>query len=144
MLALAQGGALTSQSIDAPGNTYSMNYTKSLLFIEDGSYLGKIASLYNLTGSQWGVMGEIGSWPGQPWLWFYAMWYNVPLWSNIGTDILAVATVIPVVLFFLLIPFIPGVRSLPRVVRVYRRIWKPYYQQYGKSTEPISATASKK
>ncbi|MFN8500211.1 MAG: hypothetical protein U0641_20345 [Anaerolineae bacterium] len=135
MLKLAQTGGLTSQSIDAPGNTYSMNYTKSLLYIEDGDYLGAIAEKYNLTGKQWGVMGEIGNWPGQPWLWFYTMWYNVPLWSNIGTDILAVATVVPVVLFFLLIPFIPGVRSLPRGLRVYRRIWRSYYQKYGKSTK---------
>ncbi|MFN8485786.1 MAG: hypothetical protein U0768_22325 [Anaerolineae bacterium] len=135
MLKLAQTGGLTSQSIDAPGQAYSMNYTKSLLFIEDGNYLGDIAAKYNLKGAQWGVMGEIGSWPGQPWLWFYAMWYNVPLWSNIGTDILAVATVLPVVLFVFLIPFIPGVHSLPRVLRVYRRIWKPYYKNYGKSSK---------
>ena len=35
-----------------------------------------------LTGSQWGVMNETGSYPGQPWLWLYTLWYQVPGWTN--------------------------------------------------------------
>lgn len=134
MLAMAQSGALTSQSIDAASNAYSTDNTKSLLYIEDSNYLGDIATYYGLTGPQWGVMNEIGSWPGQPWLWWYAMWYNVPGWSKIGTDILAVATAVPFIAIFFFLPLIPGLRSLPRWLRIYKLIWRPYYKKYGRTT----------
>jgi hypothetical protein len=133
MLALARSGALNAQSIDAASNTYSTNNTRSLLYIEDGSYLGDIASYYNLQGSQWGVMNEIGSWPGQPWLWWYAGFYNFPGWNTIGTDILAVVSALVFVLILLLLPFIPGLRNLPRWIPIYRIIWRSYYRKYGSS-----------
>ena len=45
----------------------------------------------NLTGEQWGVMNETGSYPGQPWLWLYTLWYQVPGWSNSANiDMIAV------------------------------------------------------
>jgi hypothetical protein len=135
-LALAQSGTLTSQSIDASADGYSTDNTKSLLYMADGDYFGKIANKYLLQGPQWGVTNELGSWPGQPWLWFYTMFYNIPGWSSIGTDILAVASVAVLVVFFLLIPYIPGVRSLPRIVPLYRLIWRPYYRNYGTSRRP--------
>jgi hypothetical protein len=131
MLMLAQSGALDSQSINAPGNTYSMNYTKSLLFQSDGNYLTNIANYYNMKGEQWGVMNEIGSWPGQPWLWAYDMWYNTPPWSNNGSDILAIAMFGLVIAIVFFLPFIPGLRSIPRAIRLYRLIWRPYYEKYG-------------
>ena len=34
-------------------------------------------------GEQWGVMNETGSYPGQPWLWLYTLWYQVPGWSQL-------------------------------------------------------------
>ncbi len=139
MLALAQGGALTSQTIDDPERGYSSNYTKSLLYIADGNYLGDIANKYNLQGEQWGVMNEIGSWPGQPWLWWYTMWYNVPFWSKNGSDILAVATALPVIALVLFLPFIPGLRSLPRGLRLYKRMWHAYYLKYGSSPETAAS-----
>jgi len=141
-LALAQSGTLTSQSIDAPGDTYSTDNTKSLLYMEDGDYLGKIANKYLLQGPQWGVTNELGSWPGQPWLWFYTMFYNIPGWSSIGTDILAVVSVIVLLAFFLLVPYIPGVRSLPRGLRLYKLIWRPYYRRYGRSDPGTRGTRS--
>ncbi|MCL5236730.1 MAG: hypothetical protein M1353_02635 [Nitrospirae bacterium] len=132
MLALAQSGALDSQSINAPGNTYSMNYSKALLYQADGNYLGDIATYYHLQGNQWGMMNQIGSWPGQPWLWSYTMWYNLPPWSNVGTDILATAMFGLVMLVVFFLPFIPGLRSLPRGLRLYRLAWRPYYKKYGR------------
>jgi hypothetical protein len=134
MLNLAQSGALNSQSINAPGSTYSMTYTKSLLFQSDGKYLTNIANYYNMKGEQWGVMNEIGSWPGQPWLWAYDMWYNTPPWSNVGSDILAIAMFSLVIAIVVFLPFIPGLRSIPRAIRVYRLIWRPYYKKYGTSS----------
>jgi hypothetical protein len=133
MLAMARSGALNAQSIDGPGNTYHTNNTKSLLYIEDGSYLGDLASYYNLNGDQWGVMKEIGSWPGQPWLWWYAGFYNFPGWNTIGTDIFAVASAGVFVLILLLVPFIPGLRNLPRWIPIYKIIWRSYYRRYSKT-----------
>lgn len=133
MLAMAKSGALNAQSIDSPDSTYHTNNTKSLLYIEDGSYLGDIASYYNLQGGQYGVMNEIGSWPGQPWLWWYGGFYNFPGWNTIGTDILAVVSALVFVLILLLVPFIPGVRNLPRWLPIYRIIWRSYYRRYGKA-----------
>jgi hypothetical protein len=74
MLAMAQSGALDAQSINSPGAFYSMNYTKSLLYTGDSKYLSVIANNCHMLGDQWGIMNEIGSWPGQPWLWFYTCW----------------------------------------------------------------------
>jgi hypothetical protein len=129
MLTAARSGALDGQLIDAPGKAYSMGYTKSLLFIADGNYLGNIASKYALQGGQWGVMNEIGSWPGQPWLWFYTLFYQVPPWSTVGTDIVVIATVTPLILLVMFLPFLPGLRSIPRWIGVYRLIWRDYYKR---------------
>jgi hypothetical protein len=131
MLTAARSGALDAQLVNAPGRFYSMDNTKALLFIADGNYLGQLASKYALQGSQWGVMNEIGSWPGQPWLWFYTLFYQVPPWSTVGTDIVVIATVTPLFLVLIFLPFIPGLRSLPRVLGIYRLVWRSYYRKHG-------------
>jgi hypothetical protein len=131
MLTAARSGALDAQLVNAKGRFFSMDNTKALLFVADGSYLGQLASKYALQGNQWGVMNEIGSWPGQPWLWFYTFFYQVPPWSTIGSDIVVIATVTPLFLVLALLPFIPGLRSLPRGLRLYRLVWRPYYRKYG-------------
>ena len=76
-------------------------------------------------------MNEVGSWPGQPWLSAYALLYQIPPWKNVGTDIIVIVTVIPLFLILLFLPFIPGLRSLPRRLGVYRLIWRSYYRDYG-------------
>lgn len=133
MLAAAQSGVLNAQTIDKGNNLYSTDNTGSLLYVADGNYLGDIATYYNLQGPQWGVMNEIGSWPGQPWLWWYSMFYNIPGWSSIGTDILAVASALPFVAIFIFLPFIPGLRNIPRWIPLHRLIWHSYYGTYGSS-----------
>jgi len=45
--------------------------------VRAGALAGKATAL-SLTGSQWGVMNETGSYPGQPWRWLYTLWYQVP------------------------------------------------------------------
>ena len=57
---------------------YTTDFTKTLLFISDGSYLADIADKQHLSGSQWGMMNETGSYPGQAWLWLYSFWYQIP------------------------------------------------------------------
>ena len=137
MLAAGRSGALDGQLIDAPGGLapYTMNYTKSLLFLEDSNYMGEIAAQYTLQGQRWGVMNEIGNWPGQPWLWFYSGFYQIPPWVNYsqGSDIIVIATVVVLVGILLFLPFIPGLRSLPRWIGLYRLVWRDYYRKYGRT-----------
>ena len=39
----------------------------------DGGLLTNRAEAQHLLGKQWGLMNETGSYPGQPWLWLYAL-----------------------------------------------------------------------
>ena len=80
-LTLARSGALDTDLLSQQP-FYGTNFTKPLLFIEDGAYFASQAQAMGLTGSQWGVMNETGSYPGQPWLWLYTLWYQVPGWTN--------------------------------------------------------------
>jgi len=134
MLATAQSGALDSQQINAPGAQYSTDSTKSLLYVADGEYQASVAEYYNLLGDQWGVMNQIGNWPGQPWLWWFTMWYKVPGPIRGGfdySDLIVIAFAIPLLLVVFFLPLIPGLRNLPRWLGAYRIIWRPYYRQYG-------------
>ena len=89
-LAMARSGALDTDLL-AQRQFYGTDFTKPLLFIADGGYYATLASNMHLTGDQWGVMNETGSYPGQPWLWLYQMWYHVsPFQSSASVDIWAV------------------------------------------------------
>ena len=80
-LTMARDGALDASML-AKQPFYGTNLTRPLLFIEDGAYFANQATAMHLTGAQWGVMNETGSYPGQPWLWLYTLWYQVPGWTN--------------------------------------------------------------
>ena len=60
---------------------YQTDYTKSVLFLADGSYLEDRARAENLGGAQSGMMNETGSYPGQEWLWLYTFWYQIKPFS---------------------------------------------------------------
>jgi hypothetical protein len=123
-LTLARSGAIDS---DLAGQQpfYGTDFTKPLLFLEDGQYFANLATAMNLTGSQWGVMNETGSYPGQPWLWLYQLWYNVPGWRNsTNADLIAIYMTGLATLLLLFIPFIPGLRDIPRWIPVHRLIWR--------------------
>src|SRR3984885_10666787 len=125
-LTLARSGALDTDLL-AQQPFYGTNFTKPLLFIEDGSYFVNKATALNLTGSQWGVMNETGSYPGQPWLWLYTLWYQVPGWTNSAhIDMIAIYMTGLATILLLLIPFIPGLRDIPRLIPVHRLIWRKW------------------
>jgi len=140
MLGAAKAGLVDSQLVDQPGSLYSMDYTKVLLYLEDGNYLGQVAQKYTLGGQRWGVTNEIGNWPGQPWLWAYSLFYQIPPWVNYsqGSDIVVIATVGALFGLLFLLPLIPGLRSLPRALGLYRVIWRDYYRRKGSA--PAEAT----
>ena len=135
-LTLARSGALDTDLLSQQA-FYGTNFTKPLLFIEDGSYFATQAQAMGLTGSQWGVMNETGSYPGQPWLWLYTLWYQVPGWTNSANiDMIAIYMTGLATILLLLIPFIPGLRDIPRLIPVHRLIWRSWYH-----TDPAPPTA---
>jgi hypothetical protein len=127
-LSLARSGALDADLL-AQQPFYGTNYTKPLLFIEDGQYFSTKAQAMGLTGGQWGVMNETGAYPGQPWLWLYTLWYQVPGFRSSGNvDMIAVYMTGLATILLLLIPFIPGLRDIPRLIPVHRLIWRSWYR----------------
>jgi hypothetical protein len=138
LTSMAQSGALDGALL-SQGQFYNTNYTKPLLFIASGNYLSDLASQQHLQGSQWGMMNETGNYPGQAWLWLYTMWYQVsPIntSSNADLEVWVIMMLLTLVLIFL--PFIPGLRSIPRWSRVYKLIWRHHYQEVARARMPVS------
>jgi hypothetical protein len=128
LLTLAQSGGLDGALL-LQGHFYNTDYTKPVLFLADGTYLEDKAVAQHLGGNQWGMMNETGSYPGQAWLWLYTFWYQVKPFStsdNADAQVWAIMMVLSVGL--LLVPFLPGIRSIPRLVPVHRLIWRSYYR----------------
>jgi len=93
-----------------------------------------VATKQHLQGEQWGVMNETGSYPGSAWLWLYTFWYQIPPFNSSGNaDILVLAVMIILTAALTLMPFIPGLRSIPRKSRIYRLIWREHYQNLEKT-----------
>ncbi|MEU2735803.1 hypothetical protein ABZ656_10255 [Streptomyces sp. NPDC007095] len=128
LLDLARSGALDGE-LPGGGKFYETDYTRSLLFLSDGSYLESLARTEHLGGDQWGMMNETGNYPGQAWLWLYTFWYQIePFKSSGNADALIWGVMVLLSLGLVLVPFIPGVRSIPRWTRVHRLIWRSYYR----------------
>ncbi|MEV0185165.1 hypothetical protein AB0I54_38675 [Streptomyces sp. NPDC050625] len=129
LLGLARSGALDGE-LQAEGTFYQTDYTRPLLFLSDGSYLESLARAEHLGGDQWGMMNETGNYPGQAWLWLYTFWYQIaPFKSSGNADALIWGLMALLSLSLMLVPFTPGVRSVPRWTRVHRLIWRTYYRE---------------
>jgi hypothetical protein len=129
LLAQARSGGLDGALLTS-SQFYQTDFTKPLLFLADGTYMANLAQQEHLLGEQWGMMNETGRYPGQTWLWLYTTWYQVPPFStspNADVQVWALMMLLTVVLAFL--PFIPGLRSIPRWIPVYRLIWRSYYRR---------------
>ena len=128
LLGLAKSGGLDG-SLLTSRQFFQTDYTKPLLFMSDGGLLAERAEGQHLLGDQWGMMNETGSYPGQAWLWLYTLWYQVePFKSSENADILVMLVMGALSLAFICIPFIPGVRSIPRRIPIYRLIWREHYR----------------
>ncbi len=124
-LTLARSGAVDTDLL-AQRQFYGSDFTKPLLFLADGDYYNNLAAAQHLTGDDWGVMNETGSYPGQPWLWLFQMWYHMePGWGNSDNiDLIAILMTGVATLLLLFVPFIPGLRDIPRWIPVHRLIWR--------------------
>ena len=129
--ALAQGFVTVARSgglegaLTSGGTFYGGDATRSMLLLADGAYLEDRAVAEHLGGDQWGMMNEVGNYPGQPWMWLYTFWYQVKPFStsdNADTQVWALMMVLTLGLMFL--PWIPGLRDVPRLVPVHRLIWR--------------------
>ncbi len=136
----AYDNALTGQ-----GQFFQTDQTKQLLLMGDGTFMDDKATELNLQGNTWGMMNEAGSWPGQQWLAFASVWYQLPAFNapdeqadgftrtlTDNADAI-IATILVFLLFtFLFTPFIPGLRSIPKWIPLHRLVWKDYYKKYGR------------
>jgi hypothetical protein len=139
-LALARSGAIDAD-LSASQPFYGTDFTKPLLFLEDGAYYADKATAEHLTGDQWGVMNETGSYPGQPWLWLYQLWYHLPGWRNSANiDLIAIYMTGLATLLLLAIPFIPGLRDIPRWIPVHRLIWRDWNRR---SAGPVDQSGAR-
>jgi hypothetical protein len=128
LLTFAQNGGLDGALL-AGSQFYSTDYTKALLFMADGGYFAARAQAEHLSGEQWGMMNETGSFPGQSWLWLYTFWYQIkPFSTSDNADILVMSIMGVLTLAFVMVPFLPGVRDLPRRIPIYRLIWREHYR----------------
>jgi hypothetical protein len=128
LLALAKSGGVDG-SLLAGAQFFQTDYTEPLLFMADGGLLAERAEAQHLLGEQWGLMNETGSYPGQAWLWLYSLWYQVePIKASANADILVLLIMGVLSLALVCIPFIPGLRDLPRRIPVYKLIWREHYR----------------
>ena len=133
---MAQTGGLDGTLL-SEGQFYNTNYTKPLLFLADGTYLADRAATQHLQGTQWGMMNETGNYPGQAWLWLYTMWYQVaPMNASSNGDLEVWVIMMALSAVLILLPFIPGLRSIPRWTRVYRLIWRAHYREGATASGP--------
>jgi len=135
-LTLARSGAIDAD-LSGAQPFYGTNFTEPLLFLNDGAYYANQATAEHLTGDQWGVMNETGSYPGQPWLWLYQLWYHVPGFDNsANVDLIAIYLTGVATILLLLVPFIPGLRDIPRYIPLHRLVWKSWNTSQEGPAEP--------
>jgi len=150
LLAVARSGGLDGLLL-ASDRFYATDYTRSLLFMGDGSYLEGLANTQKLTGNQWGMMNDTGRYPGQAWLWLFTLGYQIHPYNQthgfIGinaanADLAITVTMAILTLLLVLVPFIPGLRDIPRWIPIYRLIWRHYYSELGNAPPTQAAKAA--
>jgi hypothetical protein len=126
---MAAGGSLDGVLQTTP-QFYGYDETKRLLFLGDSGYVDARATADNINGDQWGIMNEVGQWPGAWWLFPYTAPYQFPPGStSANADLLVFAVVGGISLLFILLPWIPGLRAIPRLIPVHRLIWREHYRR---------------
>jgi len=131
LLSLAQSGGLDGDLLTS-SRFYQTDYTRPLLLMADGGVLAARAQAQHLLGTQWGMMNETGSYPGQVWLWLYTFWYQIePFSSSANADLLVFLIMGFLSVCLVAIPIIPGVRDIPRWIPLYRYIWRDHYRGQG-------------
>ena len=97
-----------------------------------------------LAGSSWGITNEVGNFPGAWWLVPYTVWYQFgPGLTSQNADLIAMILTAVVSIPFMLLPWIPGLRDIPKLTRVYKLMWSDYYKSVPREHGPTPAPAQK-
>jgi len=127
-LRIARSGGLEG-SLTSSGNFYGGDQTRAMLLLSDGAYLEDTAVADHLGGDQWGMMNEVGNYPGQPWMWLYTFWYQVkPFSTSENADAQVWLLMMGLTLVLLCLPWIPVLRDIPRWIPVHRLVWREHYR----------------
>jgi hypothetical protein len=141
MLTLARSGGLDALLLTSD-HFYQTDFSRALLFLDDGGYIADLATQQKLIGSDWGVMNETGRYPGSAWLWLYTMWYQIPPFNSdtgflgisaANTDLAVVGVMLLLTVLLFLVPVIPGLRDIPRWIPVHKLIWRRHYAEMRRS-----------
>jgi hypothetical protein len=121
--------------LPAPGQFHNTDNSKQILFPGDSGYMDDKATAANLQGNSWGMMNEPGGYAGLTWLAPFSFWYQLPIFnSEAETGPAATLTsngdiyVFAIIGVFMLLPFIRGLRDVPRWIPVHKLVWKQYYR----------------
>lgn len=131
---LARSGLL-SGALDRETNegVYRWNVQNDLLFLQ-GNTLQGIAKSIDMTGGQWGISHDEQAFPGPWWLTPYTFLYQVPPWSTSASgDEMAAFSMGLLFVILILVPWIPGLNKLPKVLPVHRAIWRDWYRRLEKT-----------
>lgn len=129
LLALAQSGILDG-ILTTKSSPYPSDFTRPLLFLADGEYLGELASTQHLEGRQGSTTNATGSYPGQFWLLPATLLYQVePFRSSQNADAEVFAVVALSALTLVFLPKIPILNKIPKLIPLQRVIWRRYYRK---------------
>jgi hypothetical protein len=127
-LSLARAGGLEG-ALTSSGNFYGGDATRSMLLLSDGAYLEDTAVADHLGGDQWGMMNEVGNYPGQPWMWLYTFWYQVkPFSTSENADAQVWMLMMGLTLLLVCLPWIPVLRDIPRWIPIHKLVWREHYR----------------
>jgi hypothetical protein len=129
MLELGKAGLLEGALTSGARTPFNLDFTRSLLFFQD-DVDHSVAAKLDMLGGLWGISHETGPYPGAWWLWPYTFFYQIPPMSTSPNGDLQVVLIITFVfLITLFTPFIPIINRIPRWLKVYRWIWRDWYQR---------------
>lgn len=140
-LSLAKSGLLSGAlNRETNNGVYRWNVQNDLLFLQ-GQTLHHIAGQINMKGEQWGINHDEQAYPGPWWLTPYTFLYQVPPWSTSSAgDEMAAYTVGLLFFLLILVPWIPGLNRLPKLLKVYRVIWSDWYRRAPQRKESSKTT----
>ena len=85
-------------------------------------------------------MNETGSYPGQPWLWLYTLWYQIPGWrTSANIDLIAIYMTGIATILLLCVPVIPGLRDVPELIPVHRLVWRSWNREVHRSGQEVGS-----